>query len=612
MSFSEERICTICGKKFIAKHNRRKVCYEDHYRTCEICGKLFVCNSTTDSKKVCSESCRRKIISKNSTSGDKRYRRVCKACGKVYYSCVKSDARDPGICEDVHMKQCIVCGKLFEAADKYTYLHKKTCSEECRYKLSYKTWHENKDENLQRMRDALQAKYGVDYTWQIPGVIDKSKQTCLERYGETSYCKTQEFKDRLIAHNQEKYGTNWYMETPEYWEKARATWQEKYGVDNPSKAGAVISGFVNDPSKIDTLMEFRADPRKFVETRFGSNLPTLQQLAELCGIRDSSIGWILTQTGNRDIVAYVYSYVEQEMFDFLTEFIPANEIERNTFQVITPYELDLYLPNYNFAIECNPTTTHNSTCTMWGSYDGHTDKNYHKMKSDLCQQKGIFLFHVFGHEWTHKKGIIKSMIRNALKSNHTKIYARSTEIREVSAIDSIKFLELNHRQGRSVSKIRLGLYYRDELVSLMTFGKMRNTIGTGTDNLDDCYELVRFCNRLNTSVVGGASKLFKYFLNTYHPQRIRSFSDRAHTVGSLYSLLGFEYVHESDPGYVWVDWKTDVAVSRINAQKQNIKLFLKDDSIDLSRTEVEIMVEHGFVQVYDSGTILWEWRNANV
>lgn len=88
-----------------------------------------------------------------------------------------------------------------------------------------------------------------------------------------------------------------------------------------------------------------------------------------------------------------------------------------------------------------------------------------------------------------------------------------------------------------------------------------------------------------------------------------SYSDRAHASGRMYSALGFQELRRTDPGYVWVDTITDTAYNRINAQKHNIRKFLKDDSINLSRTEKQIMEEHGFVQVFDSGNILWEWTN---
>ena len=204
------------------------------------------------------------------------------------------------------------------------------------------------------------------------------------------------------------------------------------------------------------------------------------------------------------------------------------------------------------------------------------------------------------------------MIKNALGKTDNKIYARNTEIRSVSGADAYKFLTENHRQGGLHSKVRLGLYHNNELVSLMTFGHMRNTIGIGKEDLSDCWELARFCNKLNTSVVGGASKLFKHFVKTYNPARIRSFSDIAHTKGTLYESLGFKYLHSSEPNYMWVDYYTNKAYSRVNAQKRNVQRFLKDFSINLDDPEAKIMVEHGFVQVFDSGTKLWEWTSTTL
>lgn len=276
--------------------------------------------------------------------------------------------------------------------------------------------------------------------------------------------------------------------------------------------------------------------------------------------------------------------------------------------MIKPLELDFYLPDYKLAIECNPTATHNSSTPYKDIEEIRIlSPSYHKHKTDLCESKGIFLFHIFGYEWGHKRNIVFSMLTNYLGKNDETIYARKCKIVEVNATDAELFLNNNHRQGSANSPIRLGLEFEGQLVSLMTFGKMRGTIGTGKEDLVDCFELVRFCSLLNTSVVGGASKLFNYFIKEYNPKQIRSFSDRAHTSGKLYPFLGFIEIRKSDPGYVWVDTKTDKAYHRINAQKQNIKKFLDDDSIDLDKTETEIMIEHGFVQVFDSGTITWEW-----
>ena len=119
----------------------------------------------------------------------------------------------------------------------------------------------------------------------------------------------------------------------------------------------------------------------------------------------------------------------------------------------------------------------------------------------MCNSNGIQLFHICEDDWIYKQNIIKSMILNKLGKSSNKIYARKTEVKEVIDNKLVReFLDNNHIQGFVGSKIKLGLFYKDELVSLMTFSKR-----TFMKNED--YELVRFCNKLNTNVIGGASKL---------------------------------------------------------------------------------------------------------
>ena len=50
----------------------------------------------------------------------------------------------------------------------------------------------------------------------------------------------------------------------------------------------------------------------------------------------------------------------------------------------------------------------------------------------------------------------------------------------------------------------------------MTFSPPR--VNMGSKNHKQQWELVRFCNKLNTRVVGGASKLLKYFIKNWRYQ----------------------------------------------------------------------------------------------
>lgn len=655
---SRYKFCLNCNERFLPKTGRQLFCNLSKEKECSICGKMFsyICGSSIP--QVCSLECQAKLIVKKRTESAAKLTRICKWCGKEFQP---KDHRQI-YCEDTHYKECTVCGIRF-VIDPVVDPNVMTCSKECMSKLIS----QNHDyvKGSETYKQKMLEKYGVSNARNISGVEEKMKQTCLERYGTEWYTQTDEYKERAKQTNLKKYGAEWFAGSEEAKERRAVTNLEKYGVANPAQAADFKEKLiqtslerygtefpqqnqevqdkirqtnlekygVNHPmllpefqhkaiqtnierygrsaytqqhiSNIQAWYNFVDDPEKFVQEHY-SDKPRTAQLASDLGVDVSTIDVYLKKNNARGAVRQAKSLMEEEIYNFIKGLDAGIRIVTNDKSVIAPKELDLYLPDYNFAIECNPTATHNSSVPdPWGGEPKH--RLYHKWKTDDCLEKGITLYHIFGYEWTHERNIIKSMIANKLGKNQNIVYARQCKVVEVSGTDASKFLEQNHRQGSTNSPIRLGLEYNGELISLMTFGNMRAGIGTGRENLDDCYELVRFCSLLNTSVVGGASKLFKRFVNTYHPARIRSFSDRAHTSGNLYPTLGFKKVAQSDPGYVWVNVVTDRAYHRTNAQKKNIKRFLKDETIDLTKTENEIMIEHGFVQIFDSGTITWEW-----
>lgn len=594
------RLCRECGKPFETTSSRRLYCYADHYRTCKGCGKPFLVSREQLSRNVvtCSEACRRRAISSSEVYRTPRFTCTCVKCGKTFLSPTSKSL----LCPDDHYNICEVCGKAFKITE-YSQINKSTCSNDCRYKLAHAKFMSHVDESVAHGRDTMVARYGVLSPLQVSEFVEKSKQTCLEKYGVTSFTKTPEFVEKTIKTCQSRYGTDWYMQTDEYKSSVVKTSMAKYGVTNPGKYADFIVDKMKHPEQLPELMAFRDDPTQYVAGHFDAP-PTLQQLAACIGVSETTVGDIISARGLGDIVVYQYSRMEDEVYAFLREHLPDTEIVRNTFAIITPYELDIYLPEYNIAFECNPTSTHNSTL---GIFKGPPKPpNYHKMKTDLCESRGVRLIHIFGYDWDNHRETCKSIMLNAVHKTPKKYYARKLDVRQVSGSDAHAFLAENHRQGAVHCKVRLGLYSNNELLALMTFSKLRHTIGTGSDDTSECWELVRFCNKNYINTVGGASKLLTHFIRMYEPKEIRSFSDRAHTTGGIYQTLGFTELRRSDPGYVWVCQKTNKAYSRYNAQKHNIVNFLKDPDIDLSKTEVEIMAAHGYVQVYDSGTITWQ------
>jgi hypothetical protein len=273
----------------------------------------------------------------------------------------------------------------------------------------------------------------------------------------------------------------------------------------------------------------------------------------------------------------------------LTNFIQTLNIKtiNNSRKIISPLELDVFIPSHNIAIEYNGLYWHSELLKP---------SNYHLNKTELCEKQGIKLIHIFEDEWLFKQEIVKSRLKNILGLTENKIYARKCMIKEISSKESKQFLIKNHIQGNVNSSIKLGLYYNDELVSIMTFGKGRIALG-GKSNQ---YELLRFCNKLDTIVIGGADKLLKYFIKNYQPKEIISYADRRWSKGDLYEKLGFEKKHNSQPNYWYI----------INNRREYRfgyrKSILVKKGFDQNKTEHKIMLDRGIYRIYDCGNIAYK------
>lgn len=253
--------------------------------------------------------------------------------------------------------------------------------------------------------------------------------------------------------------------------------------------------------------------------------------------------------------------------------------------------LDIYVPSCGRAIQLNGLYLHNELSK------GKKDKVDGLVK---CQEKGISVFHVFEDEWRDKPEIVKSMIANMLHKNINKVFARKCDIREVPTREARMFIDGSHIQGYCNSSYRYGLYHDGELVSMMTFGKHRFR-KRQTDH--SVYELLRFCNKLNTSVVGGASKLLSHFIKENKPSRIISYADRRYSSGNLYEKLGFKRYNISDPSYFYVidgerkyrfTYRKDVLISKYGCTED--------------MTEHEFCLSQKWYRIYDCGCLCYKWE----
>lgn len=254
----------------------------------------------------------------------------------------------------------------------------------------------------------------------------------------------------------------------------------------------------------------------------------------------------------------------------------------NDRKLIKPHELDIIIPELKIAIE----------------YDGlywHRNRD-HFHKYEKCAEIGYRLIKIFDDE---NEDIIRSRVAAILGKVENKIHARKCTISEIKDGEYSQFMEVNHIQGYSSALKMIGLYHENILVSVMSFSKPRFS--------KTCeWELIRFANKLNTLVVGGASKLFNYFNKIYKPESILSYCDLRWGTGKVYENLGFKFSHTTKKGYWYYKQKRE---SRLKYQKHKLSdLF---ENVDLTKSESEIMKDNGYSIIHDFGNSVYVWYKLN-
>lgn len=286
------------------------------------------------------------------------------------------------------------------------------------------------------------------------------------------------------------------------------------------------------------------------------------------------------------------SKIEEEVCNILTDL--GITVVTSSNNIIPPKELDIYLPDYNLAIEINGLYWHSE-------YAGKKHKTYHLNKTLECESKGIQLLHIFDDEWNNKKDIIIKKLLSKIKKDNNVIYARKCIIKEIDSKQKSYFLKQYHIQGDDRANIKLGLFYDDILVSVMTFGGLRRSLGQM--HIDGTYELVRYAT--SSTVIGGASKLLSHFINNYSPNKIISYADRRFTTitkPSLYDRLGFTLVNMTKPNY----WYTKDYSNKLHRYNFNKGRLVKEFHADKNKSETRIMFELGYDRVWDCGNIKYE------
>lgn len=240
---------------------------------------------------------------------------------------------------------------------------------------------------------------------------------------------------------------------------------------------------------------------------------------------------------------------ETELKSYIESLGFKTEINRD---ILNGQEIDIYIPELKVGFEYNGCYFHSTE---------YKEKDYHFRKKQIAKEAGIDLYFIWEDDWQNKQDLIKSLIKSKLGAIKNKVYARNCKLKELSYQEAYDFLENNHLNGYAIAAYKLGLFYNDELVCVMTLGKSRF-------NKDE-MEIIRFANKLGITVIGGASKLFSYFKKKYlNNRKCISFAHNDISNGNMYIKLGFKKIADTES---WSWLYKGIRYNRLNKIKDTQK-----------------------------------------
>lgn len=602
---SPEKVCVVCGEKFHPRNSNQRICDKDHYRECPVCYRKFKVTVHTINNVCCSQKCRG-VYEKENGAFRKAAEKAKKTCIKKYGVDCYSKTEE--------YKERVKNTSLSHYGTEYP-----SQSDEVKSKIHetvlerYGVDHVSQIESIKKSRKKAQKKtclkrYGVDHPWKLESIREKSRRTKLERYGTEHPSQTEEVqkkiretslkryradnvrkseygKNKIKQTCLERYGVENPFQAEQFKDKTKKTLLEKYGVEYISQSPAIQDKIIKTSmsrygkSQYTQTDEFR---RRFLESE---NKTCMEKHGVMwpCLYPNVISSHNMISKANR----YVAEYLTSVGFDVKYE------------KYIDGRSYDIYLPGYNIVVEVNPTSTHN---TQWNPFLKHgINKNYHLMKTDKANRNGYRCIHLFDWDSVDKLCAV-------LPIYDTTVYARICEVSNISEYKACEFENKYHLQSSCKGQIVCyGLMFEDELVGVMTFGKPRY-------NKNCEWEMLRLCYKPGVNVVGGTEKLFHKFVKEYNPRSIVSYCDRSKFTGDVYKKLGMSLSSTSSPVRHWYSYKKSEKMQHItdNFLRQRGFDQIFGTSYGKGTSNEELMLERGYLPVYDCGQMTFEWHNAEL
>lgn len=427
------------------------------------------------------------------------------------------------------------------------------------------------DGTKDKIKETCKEKYGTESPFQDEKIKNKIKESLVKKYGISNPMELEEFKHKKENTCKNRYGTDNPMKNAEIKEKAKRTNLKKYGASSPLKNPEILSKMKN--TNLNRYgHEYTCQVPEIKETQEKTNLKKYGHVNPF---------------GNKDIQEKAQKSFLENMTD--ATYSSKGEIEVKEFieslgfkteKIVIPNsnkEVDIFIPEKNIAIEYNGDFWHSE-------WNKKITKNYHLNKTILALKEGISLIHIFESEWESKKSQFKKFLKAKLGIRDRVVYARKCIVREVDTETAKVFLEENHIRGKVRSFLRLGLYYNDELLTLVTLSNPHR------QNMGNLPCLSRLCTKDGVQVIGGLSRLSRKAFKEVGP--FITFTERQRSEGQSYIKAGYKVVKTLPPDYFYT--KRGKFISKQSRSKRAV-------NTPKGMTEKEHARVDGLYRVWDCG-----------
>lgn len=448
----------------------------------------------------------------------------------------------------------------------------------------------NKSEDIRkRQKEGIQKAYSDPKRKE--SILNKRKKTNQSKYGTDHASQCIKVKEQTAKSNIEKYGVVSTALLPEVIEKRNKTIQEKYGTVHTTQHSSVINKISKTKRSkyYDTLINKLKLKKITLLSTYNEFVDGIYSFK--CNNCNNTFN---TKESNAHAITCkkcgkTRSKYENEIVDWLNSYGVTN-IELNNKYYENgkrKFELDIYLPDYNIAIEY---------CGLYFHSDFFRSRSYHNDKYTYFKNMGIKVIQVFESEWFNKNEIVKSIILNNLNITNNRIYARKCTIEEISSKEYRNFLDENHLQGFVSSKLKYGLKKDNQLLAVCGVSKSRYS-------KHETHELTRFCVKRDHLIIGGFSKLMKFIMKQDEIKSLISYCDLRYFDSHAYESFGFKYSHTTQPNYFYFKNNSTVLESRIKYQKHKLEKILP--IYDHNKTEYENMIDNKYFRIFDAGNSVW-------